>query len=91
MSSIQPKGPNDHIEPYSKDLIPVEGRDGWFRDPTSNAIVNCNKTQYDEYMAAYRKRQKKDEKFEALQSDVDGLKSDLSEIKSLLKSLVKGD
>ena len=86
-----PAKKTDHIEPYRPDLIPVEGKDGWFRDPESNAIVNCNKTQYDDYMAAYRKRQKKDEKFEALQSDVDGLKSDLSEIKSLLKSLVKGD
>lgn len=82
---------HDHIEPYSPDLIPVEGRDGWFRDPRSNAIVNCNKTQYDEYMAAYRKRQNKDQKFEALQNDVDSLKSDLSEIKSLLKSLIKGE
>jgi hypothetical protein len=88
MSSSKPQ---DHIEPYSRDLIPVEGKDGWFRDPYSNAIVNCNKTQYDEYMAAYRKRQRKDEKFESLQNEVSELKSDLSEIKSLLKSLVKGE
>jgi hypothetical protein len=90
MSSSIPK-PQDHIEPYSRDLIPVEGKDGWFRDPYSNAIVNCNKTQYDEYMAAYRKRQTKDQKFETLQNEVSELKSDLSEIKSLLKSLVKGE
>jgi hypothetical protein len=86
-----PQDSTDHIKPYSPDLIPVKGRDGWYRDPSSNAIVNCNKTQYEEYMSAYRKRQKKDEKFEALQGDVDGLKSDLSEIKTLLKSLIKGE
>ena len=41
----------DHIEPFSPDLIPVKGKDGWYRDPESNAVVNCNKTEYDEYMA----------------------------------------
>ena len=43
----------DSIIPFKDGLVPVQGRDGWFRDPDSNAIVNCNKTQYDEYMAAY--------------------------------------
>jgi|TARA_B100002019_G_scaffold27435_1_gene21324 hypothetical protein len=81
----------DHIEPFSPDLIPVKGKDGWYRDPESNAVVNCNKTEYDEYMAAYNRRAKKDEKFEALQNDVDGLKSDLSDIKNLLKTLIQGE
>ena len=39
-------------------LIPVEGKDGWFRDPDSNAIVNANTSDYDKYMATYNKRQK---------------------------------
>ena len=81
----------DHIDKYRPDLIPVEGKDGWFRDPETNAIVNCNRTEYDNYMAAYNARQKKNEKFETLQDDVDALKSDLGEIKNLLKSLVNGD
>ena len=42
-------------------------------------------------MNAYKRRQKKDEKFEALQDDVDGLKSDLGEIKNLLKTLIQGE
>lgn len=82
--------PNDKIVKYRDDLIPVDGHDGWFRDPESNAIVNCNKTQYDDYMAAYEKRLKKDEKFDSLQTDVAALKSDLSDIKRLLQDL-KGD
>ena len=39
-------------------LIPVEGKEGWFRDPSSNAIVNGNQSDYDKYMASYNKRQK---------------------------------
>ena len=81
----------DHIQPYSNDPIPVKGKDGWYRDPHSNAIVNCNKSEYNDYMNAYKRRQKKDEKFEALQDDVDGLKSDLGEIKNLLKTLIQGE
>ena len=83
-----PEKSTDHIEPYSKDLIPVKGKDGWYRDPNSNAVVNCNKTEYDDYMAAYNKRKQKDAKFEALQTDVDAVKLDLNEIKSLLKQII---
>ena len=81
--------PNE--DKFSKDLIPVKGRDGWYRDPYSNAIVNCNVDEYDEYMAAYNRRQSKDQKFETLQTEVSELKSDIGEIKDLLKSLLKGE
>ena len=83
-----PEKSTDHIEPYSPDLVPVKGKDGWDRDPESNAVVNCNKTEYDDYMAAYNKRKQKDAKFEALQTDVDAVKLDLNEIKSLLKQII---
>jgi hypothetical protein len=69
------------------DLIPVEGRDGWFRDPDSNAIINANQSDYDKYMATYNKRQTELSEKKALQNDVSELKSEISEIKSLLKTL----
>ena len=68
-------------------LIPVEGKDGWFRDPDSNAIVNANTSDYDKYMATYNKRQKEISEKKALQNHVSELKSEISEIKSLLKTL----
>ena len=83
------KDHSDQIQPFKDDLIPVENRDGWFRDPESNAVVNCNKTQYEQYMASYNKREKKEQSFNTLQNDVDGLKSDISDIKSLLQNLVE--
>ena len=69
------------------ELIPVEGKDGWYRDPASNAIVNANVSDYDKYMATYNKRQKEISEKMALQNDVSELKSEISEIKSLLKTL----
>ena len=39
-------------------------------------------------MTAYNKRMAKERKFEALQTDVDAVKLDLNEIKSLLKQII---
>ena len=79
----------DHIQVFKSALIPVDQKEGWFRDPESNAVVNCNKTQYEQYMASYNKREKKEQSFNTLQNDVDALKSDISDMKSMLLKLVE--
>ena len=79
----------DHIQVFKPDLIPVENREGWFRDPASHAIVNCNKSQYEQYMASYNKRENKEKAFTTLQKEVSGLKSDISDMKSMLLQLVE--
>ena len=71
------------------DLIPVDGKDGWYRDPSSNAVVNTNQTEYTKYMATYNKRHKEMVEKEALQKEVSQLKSEMSDIKSLLITLVQ--
>ena len=81
--------PEDHIQVFKPDLIPVDNRDGWYRDPASNAVVNCNKSQYDQYMASYNKRENKEKAFTTLQKEVSGLKSDISDMKSMLLQLVE--
>ena len=78
----------DNIQVFKPDLIPVDKKEGWFRDPDSHAVVNCNKSQYDQYMASFNKREKKEKQFTSLQTDVDGLKLGLNEIKSLLKQII---
>ena len=79
----------DHIQVFKPDLIPVENREGWFRDPESHAVVNCNKSQYEQYMASYNKREQKEKSFNTLQNDVELLKSDISDMKSMLLQLVE--
>ena len=79
----------DHIQVFKSDLIPVDQKEGWFRDPDSHAVVNCNKSQYDQYMASYNKREKKEKQFTSLQTDVDALKSDISDMKNMLLKLVE--
>ena len=72
-----------------EDLIPVDGKEGWYRDPSTNAIVNANKSEYDKYMATYNARQKAKSDQEALQKEVSDLKSEMGDIKSLLLTLVQ--
>tara|TARA_B100000927_G_scaffold181473_2_gene146109 strand:- start:768 stop:1013 length:246 start_codon:yes stop_codon:yes gene_type:complete len=70
-------------------LIPVEGKEGLYRDPYSNAIIKSSADEYDKYMASYNKRQKEARDKQALQNEVSELKSEMSEIKSLLLTLVQ--
>ena len=79
----------DHIQVFKSDLIPVDQKEGWFTDPDTHAVVNCNKTQYEQYMASYNKREKKEQSFNTLQNDVELLKSDISDMKSMLLQLVE--
>jgi hypothetical protein len=72
-----------------EDLIPVEGKEGVYRDPSSNAILNGSQDEYDKYMASYNKRQQEEMEKRALQKEVSDLKSDMSDIKSLLLTLVQ--
>lgn len=71
------------------ELIPVEGHDNWYRDPNTNAILNCDVKAYEEYMARYEARQRKKDTDAALQTDVNALKSDMGDIKDLLQLLLK--
>jgi hypothetical protein len=68
---------------------PIKGKDGWFKDTESGAIVSSESREYEKYMKAYRASQQKEEDFKSLQNEVSELKSDMSDIKSLLLTLVQ--
>ena len=61
-------------------MIPVEGHKNLFRDEKTGAIVNCDNTGFSDYMSQRRKQL--DEK-----AELDIMKNDINEIKSLLKDL----
>lgn len=63
-------------------MIPVEGHKSLYRDEESNAIINCNKNEYDEYLNT--KTNILNEK-----KEIESLKHELGEIKSLLFQLIK--
>ena len=70
-----------------KKYVKVEAQDSLVRDMSSNAIVNNNKSDYENFLRISEQKYKEKKEFEKLKSDVDGIKDDLDEIKSLLKSM----
>ena len=70
-----------------KKYVKVEAQDSLVRDMSSNAIVNNNKSDYDNFLRISEQKYKEKKEFEKLKNDVDGIKDDLDEIKSLLKSM----
>jgi hypothetical protein len=77
------------LDPKKEGWVPVEGHEGLWRDPNSNAIINTSTSEYDKYMQAHNSRAKKDANLESLQTEVNDLKSDLGEIKDLLVNFIK--
>lgn len=69
--------------------LPIKDNEGWQKDLESGAIDLAHSTSYKKYMAAHKAEKDEKEKMEALQNDVSNLKSDMSEIKSLLLTLVQ--
>jgi len=69
---------------YSK----VEGHSHLLRDSKTNSIINTNNVEYQEYLNRRNVKVDENQKIQHLESDVANIKNDLSEIKSLLRSLV---
>ena len=62
-------------------MIKVEGYPHLYRDEKSGAIINCDSIGYEQY-----KRVKSNKKTQ--KEELDRMKSDIEEIKALLKELV---
>ena len=72
-------------------FIKVEGNDNLVRDRNSNQIINTNESEYQQYIARRKRKKVEKEKALSVEEDLANLKSEMSEIKSLLKELVNGN
>ena len=68
----------------------VEGHSDLARDPRNGSIVNVNKTEYEQYLARREVKSEKNQKVQTMEEDLANVKSELNEIKSLLKELING-
>lgn len=62
-------------------MIPIEGHSDLFRDETSGAIVNCDTAGYTQYIKIKNEKQRQKE-------EIENMKNDISEIKTLLMELI---
>ena len=68
------------------ELIPVEGKSGFYRDPESTAIINCDKKAYSDYMKRKKISKAKSNELNKMKEDLDNVKGELGEIKGLLST-----
>ena len=73
------------------DTYKIDGNKDLARDPQTNAIVNVNDSDYKQYISVRRTKTQKDKVIDDLEGELSNLKSEMNEIKSLLKELVNGN
>lgn len=72
-----------------EDYVKVENHQDLVRDTYSGAVINTNRTEYDNYMDNYHRLKREKMELEQLKNQVSSLTSDMGEIKNLLKLLVQ--
>ena len=66
----------------------VKGHSDLLRDPNTNSIINSNDRDYQKYVARRNAKLEQSQQTENIEQDLANLKSEMNEIKSLLKELV---
>ena len=58
------------------------------RDVNSNAIISKNQSEFDKFIKLSEKKYAEKKKFDNMRSDLDSLKEDMKEIKTLLRNIM---
>lgn len=64
-------------------MIPVKGFPNLYRDEKTGAILNCDNQSYNQYINSKNNR-------EVQKVEIDQIRKDIDEIKSLLKEIING-
>lgn len=70
--------------------LQVEGHGNLFRDPQTNSIVNKNSKEYEEYISKRKIKSEENQKIQNFEEELTNMKSDIDEIKFLLRELING-
>ena len=70
--------------------LKVEGHTHLVREITSSGIVNTNTSEYEIYMKRIRSREQHGDQIRTAVKDINSLKTELREIKGLLKEIING-
>ena len=69
--------------------LKVEGFDSLIRDTSSNAVINSSTSEYKIYMSKYRAREQQSDELRNACKEINSLKSELREIKSLIVKVLE--
>lgn len=73
------------------DFLKVLGHNGLVRDISSGAIINTNKTEYEEYMARVKEAEERENAISQHTIEINNMKNELQEIKSLILQVLNKD
>jgi len=68
----------------------VEGHNNLVRDDNTNAILNTDSSEYDNYIKRRAQRKQGSDRIDNMEDDLKSLKDDINEIKTLLRALSNG-
>ena len=66
----------------------IEGHPDLIRDMNTNAILNTNQSGYENYLAMAQVKQKEQNKVEDLERNLDTIKEEINQVKSLIQELL---
>ena len=69
--------------------LKVEGHENLVRDTVSNAVINSSTSEYRIYMAKYRAREQQSDELRNACKEINNLKAELREIKSLITKVLE--
>lgn len=73
----------------SDNYFKIQNHPDLVRDPTTNAIINRNASEYQNYLDNYNRLKREQEDLQNLKNDVNSLKTDIGDIKTLLITLLE--
>jgi hypothetical protein len=71
------------------ELIQIKDNSNLLRDANTNSILNSNRSEYENYLQLKSKKEFEKEKIKFIETEVNQIKSDISEIKNLIKSFIE--
>jgi hypothetical protein len=71
------------------ELIQIKDNSNLLRDANTNSILNSNRSEYENYLRLKSKKESEKERIKSIETEVNQIKSDISEIKNLIKSFIE--
>ena len=68
--------------------LKVDGYENLVRDTSSNAVINSSTSEYKIYMSKYRAREQQSDELRNACKEINSLKAELREIKSLITKVL---
>jgi hypothetical protein len=69
-------------------IVKIEGKDGLVRDISTSAIINTNRSEYQNYINRRDSALSKQRQIEEHSEEINNIKTELSEIKQMLLLLI---